>query len=58
MKSGTEGNDIEFKASKEYSVVDSNNSDNKSVLTSVPDYIESPLRRSTCTRIKCILYPG
>ena len=57
IKSSTGGNNIEFEASKENSVANGNNSDSKSVLTSVPNYIESPLRQSTRTCTKNILYP-
>ena len=50
------GNNVEFEASKENSVANSNNSDNKLVLTTVPDYIEFSLGQSMHTRIKSILY--
>ena len=58
IKSGIGGNDVEFEASEKNSVADGNDSDMKSVLISVPDYIESSPRQSTCTCTKRILYPG
>ena len=39
-------------------MADGNDSDNESALISVPYYIESLLRESTCTCTERILYPG
>ena len=58
LQSGKEGNDVRFVDQEENPPFNNNINDTKSVLTLVPDHIDSLPRQSTRNCTKQVLYPG